>query len=173
MTDSILIDHPETTSRKKPKHNDSTYKAFNLMDKGVSPRDAHKLSTGKDNVAPQSISALKKKYNNWLLSKESTVKLASKVYIDTMKMKPVKTKEIKSCPECNGKTIEEGEPDCVTCSGQGVVKTLIYPSHTNRMAAAAAVMDRIDPIVKQNVNLNLNTDVSPVDLTHYLEKNCG
>ena len=36
------------------------------------------------------------------------------------------------------------------------------------MAAAAAVMDRIDPIVKQNLNMNLNAEVSPVDLSNYM-----
>jgi hypothetical protein len=47
------------------------------------------------------------------------------------------------------------------------IKELIYPSHTNRIAAAAMVADRTEPIVRQNVNVNLNADVAPVDLERY------
>ena len=155
-------------TKQRPKHNAKTMKAFELMDKDVSPRDAHRIATGIDNPTTQSVCNLRNKYDKHLLSQEPVVKLASKVYLETMRMKPVKTKEIKECLECKGKKVEGSV--CVTCNDTGIVRTLLYPSHTNRMAAAAAVMDRIDPIVKQNLNLNVNADVSPVDLSEYIAR---
>ena len=71
-------------------------------------------------------------------------------------MKPVETKEIKQCPQCKGKSRDPEEPMCDTCLGQGVVKTLLYPTHSNRLDAAKEVMDRIDPIVKKSVTLSAN-----------------
>lgn len=41
----------------------------------------------------------------------------------------------------------------------------IYPTHTNQLAAASMVMDRVDPVVRQNLNLNANlADVLPFSL---------
>lgn len=154
----------EKEDTKRSKYNEKTMKAFELMDKDVSIQDAHKLATGIEKPHPQSIYDLKKKYEKHLLSKQSTVKLASKVYLETMKMTPVETKEVKACPECRGKSKDPEQPMCDTCQGQGVVKTLLYPSHTNRLAAAEAVMDRIDPVVKQSMNLNVNADFTDVNL---------
>ena len=154
----------EKKDKKRPPHNEKTMKAFELIDKGYSLEDAHKLSTNIDNPHPNSLYDLKKKYDKYLLSQEKTVKLASKVYLETMKMKPVETKEVKTCPECNGKSKDPDKPMCDTCNGSGIVKTLLYPSHTNRLAAADAVMDRIDPIVKQSMNLNVNANFTDVSL---------
>jgi hypothetical protein len=162
-------DKHSAKSTKKPKPMAAkTLRAFDLMDKDVSPKDAHKLATGIDKPHPRTIDALKKKYDKHLLSKASTVKLASKVYLQTMKMEPVRTDEIKACPECKGKKDDEGSPSpCATCGSTGIVNTLLYPSHTNRLAAAEAVMDRIDPIVKQSMNLNINKTFIEVDLGKY------
>jgi transcriptional regulator len=33
------------------------------------------------------------------------------------------------------------------------------------------VLDRVDPAVKQSMNLNINADISPVDLSTYLNNN--
>lgn len=41
----------------------------------------------------------------------------------------------------------------------------IYPTYTNQLAAASMVMDRVDPVVRQNLNLNANlADVLPFSL---------
>lgn len=152
---------------KRPPHNEKTMKAFELLDKDVPIQDAHKLATGIDNPHPNSLYDLRKKYDAFLLSKQSTVKLASKVFVDTMKMKPIETEEVKICPQCRGRSQDPEEPMCVTCQGTGVVNTLIYPSHTNRLAAADAVMDRIDPVVKQSMNLNLTANFTDVNLESF------
>jgi hypothetical protein len=156
---------PKETTKKARTLASKTLRAFDLMDKDVSPSDAHKLATGNNNPHPRTIDALKKKYDKYLLSKASTVKLASKVYLETMKMTPVKTDEVKVCPECRGKKDDEGAPSpCVTCNSTGIVSTLLYPSHTNRLAAAEAVMERVDPVVRQSMNLNINKTFINIDL---------
>ena len=161
---------PEKTHSKRPVHNAKTMKAIELIDKGVSVRDAHKLATGIEKPHSNSIYDLKKKYDKHLLTRAPVVKLASKVYVETMKMTPVETKEVKECPECKGKSKDPDEPMCDTCQGKGIVRTLLYPSHTNRLAAAEAVMERIDPVVKQSMNVNLSATVDPVDLSQYMSK---
>ena len=75
-------------------------------------------------------------------------KLAHDAIRQTLRLKPL---EISKGMDENGNEIKE----------------LIYPSHTNRIAAAAMVADRTEPITRQNVNLNLNADVAPVDLERY------
>lgn len=144
-----------------------TVKAIELIDKGYDIKDAHKLATGIENPHPNTIYDLKKKYDAHLLSKKSTVKLASKVFVDAMKMKPVETEEVKICPQCKGRTQDPEEPMCVTCKGSGVVNTLIYPTHTNALVAAGAVMDRIDPIIKQSMNLNVTANFTDVNLESF------
>lgn len=44
------------------------------------------------------------------------------------------------------------------------------PTVSNRLAAASMVLDRIDPIINKNMNVNVNMDVSPVDLTKYRQE---
>jgi hypothetical protein len=40
----------------------------------------------------------------------------------------------------------------------------VYPTDTNILAACAMVADRIEPIIHQTANLNVNVECSPVDL---------
>ena len=153
------------TVKKKPLAG-KTLKAFELLDKNVDINDAYKLATGNNNPHPQTINTLKSKYEKHLLSKASTVKLASRVFVDTMKMKPTETKEVKQCPECRGKREEGGaRVSCLTCDSTGVVNTLIYPSHTNRLAAAERVMDQVDPVVKKSMSLNIEQKFIEYDVT--------
>ena len=38
------------------------------------------------------------------------------------------------------------------------------------IAAVKMIADRVDPIINQNLNINANVDISPVDLSEYLNK---
>lgn len=151
-------------SKERPPYNAKTMKAFELMDRDVSIKDAHKLATGIEKPHPQSIYDLKSKYEKYLLSKESTVRLASKVMINTMKMKPVESKSLETCPGCKA---GKDKPSCEVCGGLGAVITLIYPTHSNAVEVAKEVHSRIDPVVRQSMNLNINADVDPVDLAAF------
>lgn len=38
------------------------------------------------------------------------------------------------------------------------------------LTAVKMIADRVDPVVNQNMNINANVDISPVDLSSYLNK---
>ena len=130
----------------KPGHPDyiqpATERIMKLMDKDVSIEDAVKLVKGKDNIHPNTKTDIKKKHDRYSLTKPKMVKLASKAIEDTLAMQ--------------GITDSEGN--------------VSMPSHTNRLAAANMVMDRAQPVVRQNLNLNIKADIDPVDLTNYMSK---
>ncbi len=144
----------------KPGHADymqpGTLKIMKMMDKGLSPEEACKLVKGKDIIHPNTKTDLKKKYDKWALTGEGMQKLAHNAVKNVLKMTPKKTKEVKQCPECKGKSKDPEQPMCDTCLGQGIVHTLLYPTHTNQLAAVAMVADRVDPVIKQTVSLSAN-----------------
>ena len=148
------------TKEIKPGHPDymqpATLKIMKLMDADVSIEDAVKLVKNKDIIHPNTKTDLKKKYDKWALTGEGMQKLAHNAVKNVLKMTPKKTREVKQCPECKGKSKDPEEPMCDTCLGQGIVHTLLYPTHTNQLAAVAMVADRIDPVVKQTVTLSAN-----------------
>jgi hypothetical protein len=43
----------------------------------------------------------------------------------------------------------------------------IKPTVTNRLTAVQMVLDRTEPVIKINHNLNANIEISPVDLSKY------
>ena len=151
---------PLKTDLIKPGHPDSmqpsTLKIMKLIDGGVSIEDAVKLVKGKDIIHPNTKTDLKKKYDKWALTGEGMQKLAHNAVKNVLKMTPKKTKEVKQCPECKGKSKDPDQPMCDTCQGQGIVHTLLYPTHTNQLAAIAMIVDRVDPVVKKSVTLSAN-----------------
>ena len=131
--------------------NPATIKMCELMEGGVAAKDAILLAKGNANPSPNTISRAKAKWAKWRLGTPQMQKLAHDAIRQTLRLKPL---EISKGTDDNGNEIKE----------------LIYPSHTNRIAAAAMVADRTEPITRQNVNLNLNADVAPVDLERYRNK---
>ncbi|MFA5340559.1 MAG: hypothetical protein WC332_02165 [Clostridia bacterium] len=51
------------------------------------------------------------------------------------------------------------------CLSDKPINGEILPSYTNKIAAASMVYDRIEPVIRQN--LNINVDVHPVDLSRW------
>jgi len=50
----------------------------------------------------------------------------------------------------------------------------IIPTYSNRLQAAQMVLDRAEPIIKINQNLNINSSVNIIDLSNYLStSNCA
>ena len=43
-----------------------------------------------------------------------------------------------------------------------------YPTYSNKLAAAIMVYDRIEPVIKQNLNVNVNTELHPIDLSKFI-----
>jgi hypothetical protein len=156
IVDEKLPDQAWTTGRIK--------KVMQAMDKGLSAEEAYFLVTGKRVMHRNTKSDLKKKHDKWLLSRPQLQKLASNAVRDTLKMMPVETESVETCPGCKA---GQDKPSCKVCSGTGVLKTVIHPSYTNRLAAAAMVVDRVDPVVRQSMNLNVNKTFIEVDLVKY------
>ena len=160
-TIDILPGHPDYLQAK-------TLEIMKLIDKGITIEEAVKLAKGKDKIHPNTKTDLKKKYDRWRLTQPGIVRLAQKAVKDTLKMAAVKTGNQVLCPECKGKAKEESI--CALCNDVGLVNESIVPTTTNRLAAAQMVMDRVDPVIRQNMNLNLNATVDPVDLSTYMSK---
>jgi hypothetical protein len=118
-----------------------------LKETGLTNTDAAKV-LGYSNGTARVISS---KINKLSLTHPKMVKSAARVIKDVLDLKPI-----------------EIERTSVTKSGQVVEYTdNIYPTHTNALTAAAMVYDRVEPAIKQTANLNINCDISPVDLEAY------
>ena len=139
----------------KPKgalaHN--TKKALKLIvEHGVEPKDAYELVNGRE-AGKQAITGLNAKVQEYSLQTVEMQRLAGRVVKNALKGKPV---------ECTRTSIDKqtGQPI------EYIEK--MYPSHTNMLAAASMVQDRVDPIVRQNINLNGNlADYLPFELDKY------
>lgn len=90
-----------------------------------------------------------KKSESFTINTPAMRKRALKAITETLDMKPV-DREI-----YNSKTGE-------------IITVKERPTITNRLQAAGMVVDRSEPIIRRNENLNVNADISPVDLSAYL-----
>jgi hypothetical protein len=131
---------------------EKTKKALALaINHGVDPKTAMTLARGGNPPSPAALTNFRRKVAKHSLSAPSMVKLAHNVVKDVLK----------------GATREYQAQKCV--AGVGVVDytEVMAPTHTNQLAAAAMVMDRVEPIIRHQVNANLNMDFLPVDLDKY------
>jgi hypothetical protein len=136
--ETVIIE-AETAENPLGKCAGKTKTIMALMEKGMDARTALIVGTGNIDPHRNTVTQVKKKYEKWSLARPAMVKLAHQAVQETLAMKPIITSDGKE----------------------------IHPSHTNRLAAAAMVADRAEPVVRQNVNLNLNAEISPVDLDRY------
>lgn len=121
-----------------------------VINHGVDEKTALMLAVGK---VPDSatLCRFREKVSKYSLSRPALQKLASKAVQDTLQGKVVEIDAVK-----------------ILANGQKVPYTeKIVPSYTNKLAAAAMVADRTEPIVRQNMNMNVNVDIAPVDLSRY------
>lgn len=149
-------DEPESieTDDKPVRFYGKTQKAADLVvHHGVDPKTALMLTTGK---VPDSgnLSRFNQKVSKYSLARPAMQKLAARAVQDTLSGKVVEIEAVKILG--NGQKVPYIEK--------------IVPSYTNKLAAAAMVADRTEPIIRQNVNLNINTEVAPVDLSKYLNR---
>lgn len=135
-----------------------------LTDNGLTTAEAGKALEYKG----KSVYDSKTRLNKHNLSNRKLGSLAFKAVKETLKMKPLKTNEFKICPAC--KNDMEKVLSCPICKGNGILRTEIFPSHGNRLEASKMYYDRADPAVSINHNLNVNVDISPVDMSKYRNK---
>ena len=118
-----------------------------LKENGLTNPEAAKI-LGYSNGTARVISS---KINKLSLKHPKMVKSAARIIKDVLDLKPI-----------------EVERTAVTKSGQVIDYTdNIYPTHTNALTAAAMVYDRVEPAIRQTANLNVNCDISPVDLSQF------
>jgi hypothetical protein len=138
--------------RKKPGTlSHKTVQALNLaVNHGVEPKEAYILANGK---APSraTLTDFKRKVSKFSLQAPGMVKLAHQAVKDVLDGKEARYDAVKVFS--NGKKVKYQE--------------VMIPTHTNRLAAAAMIYDRTDPLVRRSENLNVNVDCSPVDLSKY------
>lgn len=135
--------------RKRPELYAKTQEAANLViNHGVDEKTALTLIKGEP-PTDSTLSRFKDKVQKYRLANPGMVKLAHQAVKDTLKMKPI--------------TYEASKP----VPGVGIVDytETIMPSITNRLAAAAMVLDRDQPV--KHVNVNLNASITPVDLADF------
>lgn len=123
-----------------------------IVDHNLEPKEAYSLVNGR---APgkQTLTALNQKVQEYSLQTDEMQRLAARAVKNTLKGKPI---------ECERTIVDRKTGQVIDYTEKQ------YPSHTNMLAAASMVQDRVDPIVRQNVNLNGNlADFLPFELDKY------
>lgn len=139
----------QETPEKEPKLYQKTKDAIAMVNAGIEPREALKYANLKDNISAKQVSVFRSKVKKHSIVSPQIVKLAHN------QIKRILAGEVREVPQ-----------QVVTKAGQVIdyIET-ITPSDTNIIAAATLSYDRYEPVVRQNINLNI--DVHPVDLSAY------
>lgn len=143
----------ETAQEEIEKYKPTTIEVLKAMDRGMTAKEATLLVKGKANLCEAAEYKIKEKYRKWSLASPAMQKAAHLAVRETLTMKPLEERTTSIIDDKEVTTIKR-----------------IYPSHTNRLAAAAMVADRVEPIVRQNLNLNLNADIKdliPAEVSGY------
>lgn len=122
---------------KENKYHPATIEMFEHIERGLSPEQARTLVKPDSKVSKQADYKLEKKYKQWSLTQPNKVKKASTIYDRALAGKPL--------------TRNSDEK----------------PSNSQVLAVAKEILDRQYPKVTVNQNLNINADLSPVDLEKY------
>jgi hypothetical protein len=153
QTETDIIPPPQAeTSPNRRQMSHKTRKAIDLvLEHGVEPKDAMILTQCVKTVNGENISRFKAKVQKYSLQRPVMQKLAQQAVKDVLE----------------GKVVEYASEKAI--AGIGVVEFTerVAPTYTNKLAAAAMVYERTEPVLRQNVNVNLNVDVDPFDLSKY------
>ena len=154
---SIINTVPGTGHRHRIKQkgdiSNTTKKILKLTtEHGCEVKDAMELVLDKEPTVAQ-LRYMQTKVAKHSITTPDMQKLARSVIKDTLKGKPM---------VCERTTIDRKTGQVIDYTDNQ------YPSHTNMLAAASMVQDRVDPIVRQNINLNGNlADFLPFELDKY------
>lgn len=128
-----------------------TRKAVSLVvNHGVDPKDAYALVNGKP-PKRDALDNLREQVRKYSLQTPQMQRLARDAVKDALQGKEMRYDAVKILG--NGAKVPYEE--------------VIVPSYTNKLAAAAMVQDRVDPVVRRSENINVNVDCCPVDLSRY------
>lgn len=154
---SIIRSIPGTKKKHRIKQkgdlSHSTRKVLKLTTElGCDVKDAMVLVSDKEPTVGQ-LKYMQAKVAKHSITTPEFQKLAGRVIKDTLKGRPM---------VCERTTVDRKTGQVIDYTDNQ------YPSHTNMLAAASMVQDRVDPIVRQNINLNGNlADYLPFELDRY------
>lgn len=129
---------PKTTDDKPIPITERTETMFKLMDTGMPIETAYAVVHPNKKLGKHNKDSMMQKHKRWSLTNPKLVKAAYQALQDTVSMLPV---------QCGDATV--------------------IPTISNRLTAAQMIVDRAEPIINKNLNINANLDVSPVDLDKY------
>jgi hypothetical protein len=115
---------------------------MHYMDKGLSAEEAYALANPHHSPTKRLMQMYRKEHQNIVLANPILVEAAHNAIAETL----------------DGVVLER--------NGEKII-----PTYTNRLAAAQMVLDRAEPIIKINQNLNINSDIKLVDLSNYININ--
>ena len=149
---------PETTETapKQPRFYPKTIQAIKLVSIGETPEEALKLVNNKNKITSGAVSHLRKKIRKYSLTHPKLVKLAQDVVLDTLKGE-----------------VTELQQEKVTNTGQRVEYIeRIAPTVTNKLAAAAMVYDRFEPVKgsPEVINNSLTINAIPIAAQEIIDR---
>jgi hypothetical protein len=118
------------SKRNYPEYCQKTIEAFNLVDAGMSPKQALQATNFKKDISPAGIANFKKKYKKHSLTHPKLIKLAHHAVTDCLTDQPI----ISTHKDRQGREITEETP----------------PTWSNKLAAASMVYDRFEPVKQPN-----------------------
>ena len=139
----------------------TTRKAIKLvLEHNLEPKDAWELVHGRK-ASSSAVLNLKSKCHDYSLQTEEMRRLSARVVENALRGKPLKTTR-PLIDKATGLPLRDDQ-------GQPIeIIEKQYPSHTNMLGAASMVQDRVDPVVRQNLNVNVNlADFLPFELDKY------
>lgn len=134
----------------EPKTEQKTYQktkdAIQLINAGLPIKQALQVTNFKKDIAPETVSRWKKKYQKYSLTTPKIAKLAHNAIIDCLTDQPI----IQVKRDKDGNEINEA----------------ISPTWSNKMAAASMVYDRVEPVIHKAESVSHHV-IHPVDLSKY------
>jgi hypothetical protein len=147
----------QETTQKQPKLLKKTLQAVNLVNHGMSERDALQVVHNKDKISNAAISKFKAKVNKYSLSSPKIQKLADSQLKRVLEGRP-RIVEIPLTDKA-GVLVKDD------AGNQVMTQVATIPTDTNTVAVLGMVYDRTQPAVKMQANINI--EFSPVDLSAY------
>ena len=135
----------QQTEPKQPRYAQKTLDAIGLVSAGLDPMKALQAVNYKTNITTQAVNKFKKKFQKYTLTAPTMQKLAHHAVKDCLTDTPIT--QVKKDRQGN-EIIEE-----------------IAPTWTNKLAAAAMVYDRVEPVMRQVQSINI--DISAINLDDY------
>jgi hypothetical protein len=135
----------QQTEPKQPRYAQKTLDAMALVQAGLKPKEALKAVNYTNKISDRAVSSFNKKFRKHSLTAPTMVKLAHHAVKDCLTDTPIT--QVKKDKQGN-EIIEE-----------------IAPTWTNKLAAAAMVYDRVEPVVRQVQSINI--DITAINLDDY------